>query len=475
MRRKLIQGAGWSVLGPLTGRLIDMAVLLLLARMLTPADFGLTALALSIVSIIEMVVEVPLVLALTRLPSLERDHYDTAFTIGLMRGAVLFSLVLLAAWPFAAFYQDARLFPVAAAYAIAPVARSLYSPRMADQMRALHFAPVFVAMFSGKIIAAIATLGVLSAGGGYWAIATQSITSSVAASVISYGLAPYRPALSLAKFSAFAGFLGWFSLSQIMAAVSWQFDRFALGARLSKPDLGEYTMASDLSVIPTQSLIGPIMQPVTSAFSRLTGNQQQLRTAFIKAASAVMMIAAPICILIFATAHWITELVFSDAWTDVSVYLSWLSLTVLPFAYYQVFQGLALALGKTSAIFKASAIDLAARVLALPAGLILYSVMGVIAARGACAILTFMLAAFYAKKLIGVQISDQLRGLGPVALASIALTFVLVFSTSILSHTDWHPIFELALTALAGGSVYLGTLYALGALQDILKLRSSRL
>lgn len=468
LRLKLIKGVGWSVSGRLLSRLIDMATLLILARILVPADFGVTALAFSVVTILDMVLEVPLVQALTRLRTLDRDHYDTAFTLGLLRGLLFTVIVLAAAWPFAQFYNDDRLFGLVAVLSLAPAARSLYSPKMADHMRELRFGPMFATQMVGKIAAAGLALWVLWMNGGYWAIAVNNVAASVAATVLSYVIAPYRPALSLGQFKAFSGFLGWFSLSQVVAALNWQFDRFVLGAGISKSELGQYTMAGDLAVLPTQSLIGPAMQPVMAAFSKLNDDAERLRRAFLRAATIMMMAAAPICILIFATAEWITAILFNDQWQNISLYLSLLSLTVLPIAYYQVFYSLALAADRTRLIFNLNAIDLAVRVVLVPAGIYFHSVLGVIAARGICALLIVALSMYYTKKLIGVRITEQLNGLSTVALACVAMLIALAVCTGILSTTGWHPIIELAIAASCGGGIYLLMLYYLGAARLVL-------
>src|SRR5262245_25977054 len=122
---KTILGAGWTVAGRLGGRAIDFITLLVLARILSPADFGVVALGVTLVAIVETVLEIPLSQALTRLRELDKTHLDTAFTLGLLRG-LFFSLVIFAAaWPFAYFYHDGRLVWVVAALGVGPFARGL--------------------------------------------------------------------------------------------------------------------------------------------------------------------------------------------------------------------------------------------------------------------------------------------------------------------------------------------------------------
>jgi O-antigen/teichoic acid export membrane protein len=177
-----------------------------------------------------------------------------------------------------------------------PIARSLYNPGMVKFIRQMSFRETFMAEFVGKILASTTAIALVYLGGGYWAIAASSITSSVATTLISYLLAPYRPALSLINLSDFSTFLGWFSSAQVLSALSWQFDRALLGYFVTKSDLGQYTMASDLSVLPTQSLIGPAMKPVMAAFSRINDGPERLGNAYLKASRFTMMLAVPTCI-----------------------------------------------------------------------------------------------------------------------------------------------------------------------------------
>jgi PST family polysaccharide transporter len=96
---------------------------------------------------------------------------------------------------------------------------------MVKFIRQMSFRETFMAEFVGKILASTTAIALVYLGGGYWAIAASSITSSVATTLISYLLAPYRPALSLINLSDFSTFLGWFSSEQVVSALSWQFDR----------------------------------------------------------------------------------------------------------------------------------------------------------------------------------------------------------------------------------------------------------
>jgi len=459
---KTILGAGWSVSSRLGGRLIDFVTVLVLARMLTPSDFGLTALAMSLIVIADTVLELPLIQALIRLKYISKSHLDTAFTLGILRGLLLSVVVLTAAWPFSIIYNDNRLTTLVAALAIGPIFRGLYSPGMVKFIRQMSFRQGFIAELLGKIIASMVAISLVYLGGGYWAIVASSVISSVAATLISYLLAPYRPTLSLLNFSEFSSFMGWYSTAQVASALSWQFDRILLGYFVSKSDLGQYTMASDLSVLPTQSLIGPAMQPVMAAFSRINDDRGRLRNAYLKASHFTMMLAVPTSVGMALTSDMIVYVLLGSKWQEAAIYLQWLALSIVLSAYYQPLYCLALAINRPSVILRLSFIELCSRIVLVSSGLYFYSLMGAIAARGAVSLILFISSLLTARKLVDISLASQLGNLWKVGAACSVMAFAVLLMRYNLTGNHINVLLELGLTAAFGAIVYIGALLVLG-------------
>jgi O-antigen/teichoic acid export membrane protein len=459
---KTLLGAGWTVSSRLTGRLIDFGTVLVLARTLTPADFGLTALAMTLTVITDMVLEIPLIASLTRLSHVEKAHLDTAFTLGALRGLVLAVVILLAAWPFSLIYHDSRLVPLVAVIAIGPIARSLYSPAMVHYIRNMSFQQVFLAEILGKMAAFVVAVSVTYLGGGYWAIAANSVAAPFAAMIISYFIAPYSPKLSLAKLSDSSAFLGWLSMSQVVAALSWQFDRILLGYFITKADLGRYAMASDLSVLPLQSLITPAMQPVMTAFAKITHDRDRLRKAYSKASHFTMMLAAPACVGMSLTSDLIFDVLFGPKWAAAAIYLQWMALATVLGAFYQPLHSLALATNRTNVVFRLVLIELSCKIVLMSLGLYFYSVMGVIAARGIVSVILFILSLRAAQQLVGAHAAAEVAHLWKVG-ASCALMAVLVMMLRHeLAEQNINPVLEFVATSAFGAAAYVGTLFMLG-------------
>ncbi|HVX75135.1 MAG TPA: lipopolysaccharide biosynthesis protein [Bradyrhizobium sp.] len=459
---KTLLGAGWTVSSRLTGRLIDFGTLLVLARTLTPADFGLTALAMTLTVITDMVLEVPLIQALTRLTHVDKSHLDTAFSLGALRGLLVALVVLIAAWPFSRIYHDSRLIALVAVIAIGPIARSLYSPAMVNYIRNMSFRQVFLAEISGKIAAFAVAVTVTYLGGGYWAIAANSVAAPVAAMTISYFIAPYAPKFSLARFSEFSTFLGWLSMAQFVAALSWQFDRILLGYFISKADLGRYAMASDLSVLPSQSLIGPAMQPVMAAFAKINHDRDRLRNAYSKASHFTMMLAAPACVGMSLTSDLIVSVLFGPKWTASAAYLQWLALATVLSAFYQPLYSLALATNRTSIVFRLGFAELCCKIILMSLGLYFYSAMGVIAARGIVSVIVFVLSLLAARHLVGTHAASEVAHLWKVGASCAVMTMLVIVLRNELAGRHLNAVIELGITSMFGAIAYVGTLFMLG-------------
>ncbi len=459
---KAFQGAGWLVLSRFVGRLIDFFTLLVLARMLSPADFGIAALATSLVVVVDTVLEVPVTQALVRLSEVNKDHLDTGFTLNLFRCGLMAFIILCAAVPFSVLNHEPLLLPLVCVLALGPASRAFASPAMVAFARRMSFRQTFMMEVLGKFCASVVATIIVFAGGSYWAIVANFVIASVGSSIVSYVLAPYRPALSLSRFSDFAGFMGWFSSAQLISALNWQFDRFMIGAFSDRATLGRYAVASDISVIPTQSIIGPALQPVMAAFSQINSDRARVGAAFLKAARFAMVISIPICFGISATADLATDILLGAKWKEAAPLLSILALAVAPIPYFQTLYSVSVAIDRPNVIFRLNATDFCIRILLLPVGFYADSVLGVSYARLAISLIMFAVYLKSAEALLGLPITRQLLNIWKIGFAGLMMIASVMFLRHHLAIVHLQDQLELALVATSGAGIYGMTLLVLG-------------
>ena len=416
LKLQTVKGAGWTVSSRLIGRLIDFIVLLLLARLLSPNDFGLIAIASSLISIIDMLFEIPITQALTRLKEVTKSDLDTAFTIGLIRGLFISLIVAIAAYPISLIYHDSRLSILVLSLVVAPISRGLYSPSMVRYLRGIQFMPIFFMELAGKIIGGFAAFICAYNNGSYWSLAANTIVGSVAPACISYLLAPYKPNLSMKSFSKFSSFTGWFTTSQIVAALSWQYDRIFLGYFLERGQLGRYTMASDLSVLPNQTIVGPAMRPLTAAFVSVVNLPDRVGPAFLRSIRLTMVLSSPIALGIAIEADDIVLIALGDQWAETAIYLPWLSIASLLSIYASPFFALATALDQPKLILKVNFFDALLKVTISSVAYFFGGIASFLAARVIASGITFYYTLWLVRASIRISIRKQIISLGSVAI-----------------------------------------------------------
>ncbi|WP_267414880.1 oligosaccharide flippase family protein, partial [Sphingomonas sp. GC_Shp_4] len=277
--KRTAAAAIWLVSVRLLTKSIDFIALLVLARLLTPADFGLVAIAMTLIFIVEAVLELPINQALVRQSAITQSQLDTAFTLAVLRGLILAALLALAAYPFSFVYGDHRLVGLVLALGWAPVLRGLMSPKLAVYARQIDFRRDFIIDLSGKVVSLAFSIVLAWQTHSYWALVLGTVVTPLVMMITSYLVAPYRPRLSLRDWPIFAGFAGWSTVTQMLSALSWQADRLILGRFATRQQLGTFTLANDLSYIPELALIKPIMRPLMSAFAHVGDSPERLRHA----------------------------------------------------------------------------------------------------------------------------------------------------------------------------------------------------
>ena len=370
--------------------------------------------------------ELPVGMALVTFPTRTKLHYDTAFTIQLMRGIALALVLLILAWPLSQIYSDHRLIGLISALGIAPASRGLGSPRIVDYSVNFNFWPNFIMEVSGKLVALALSVSLAWSTRSYWSLALGTIAAPITMLVVSYCYAPYLPALSLKRWSDFSVFLRWTTASQTLAALAWQMDQLMLGRFVSRFELGRFSMAANLSVLPTQIFVVQVINPLVVAFSSVREDASRLKAAYHKSAISIVAIGLPIMVGMSMCAEPMIRLILGEKWLAAAPILSWLSLSMVPSLFVSPLGPLAITLNKTGILFRLVAIELVIKLPLMLVAVLYYGIPGVIAVRLATAVVVAGFAMLAARKLIGLSMRDQLLGPWRPMMSVVIMALVIV-------------------------------------------------
>jgi O-antigen/teichoic acid export membrane protein len=412
---RTIHAGLWTVGARLASRLVDFLTLLVLARFLGPADFGLVATAMTLIFIVEAVLELPLTSALLRLPVITPRAFSTAFTLGLLRGLLVAGLMAALAWPIARIYGDDRLVLLICTLALAPATRGLLSPRMILFEKAMDFRRRGSLELIGKTVAATVAISIAVTTKSYWAITAGTVMTPTVMMICSYAMAPMRPRLTLADWPLFADLIGWNFVSQTITAINWQIDRILLPRFIDVASFGRFAAANDLSQLPHQAIAAPAAGPLMAAFVAAR-EKGRIKEAYLSSSASLILVLMPIYVFMAMFSGPVIQVLLGPHWDGASPILAGLAIAGLLGLPSIPMPPLVMVLNQSRSLAVRSVIELLVRVPLSLVGVTLFGVAGAVVARAGGSIAISVSSMALVRSVAGLSILDQLRvSVRPVA------------------------------------------------------------
>ena len=462
LREGVIRGAFSLGSARIAMSLLNAAGIVVLARILTPDDFGVVAIATAVVSVIAAVTEASLQQALVQCREPTRAHIDTVWTMSLIRACLILAVIALAAWPLAQVYGDERLAGVFMVAGLAGAFMEFYNPLLTLATRELRFGPLALFQIGQKVAGLGLAIGLAIALEGFWGIVLGNALGTLLAALASYFILPYRPAFSLSRLREIWGFSGWMFLNQLCETLNWRFDQLAIGLSVTKAQLGFYSVADNFAVIPSRELSFPLRNALFPGFLRVADQPAKLRNAFLKAQAGLALVTAPAAIGLALLAQPAVDLFLGPRWALAVPLLQWLAVTYAFDTFITVVRPLGMAMGETRYLFLRQLAALFVRIPLILGGLMLGGLVGAAAGRALSSFVNCLISFMLAKQLVSVGIWAQIRSHG-MTLASLATmaTAVLAVQAVLPPVVAEKPLLQLLVLVPVGALAYSGAVLAL--------------
>lgn len=436
---RLIKGTAWLSMARLLVNLLSILSTFVLARLLTPADFGLVALGTTMMLVMTEVTELSLAQALVRHANPTTAHFDTAWTLNALRGTVLGSAFALAGLPAAELYGDSRLNGIMLALGASIFMSGLTNPRRVLLTRELVFWQEFVLNVGQKFAGVAVSILIAYLYQSYWALVVGILATQAANVAISYMVLPYLPRPRFVHARELFSFSVWVTAVQIVNTLNWRFDALFVGKFLGSTALGHYTVGNTLASIPTRETTSPLRQTFFPAFSSMRDDMPRLSAAYQRAQAVVTAVALPAGIGAALVADPLIRLMMGEKWIPAIFIVQALAAVYALQTLGSSVDAVGMARGETRLLFVRSLQMLLVRVPIIVAAMLLFGMVGLVAARVFTGLLATAVNMFLVRRLIGVGVRDQIR-VNSRALTSSAVMVVAAFAVSRLfsSSTETH-------------------------------------
>jgi lipopolysaccharide exporter len=266
-------GAGWMVAWRAATRILGLASTLILVRILDPSDFGIVALAMSCVLIVDAMAFIGAEDSLVREKEPSRAMLDTAFTLNVLRALVSSMVIAALAKPAAAFLGEPGLTPVILLLAASAAIEGFGNIGTVAFRRGLEFEKEFRLQVVPRLAAVLLTVFLAVMLRNYWALVAGIVLQRVLRMAFSYAMHAYRPRFSLAAWRDLAAFSGWAWAIMVATQLRGRAESILIGRMLDATDVGIYEAGKEIAFLPTSELVQPVCYAAYSGFaeSRNTG------------------------------------------------------------------------------------------------------------------------------------------------------------------------------------------------------------
>jgi O-antigen/teichoic acid export membrane protein len=320
LRRRAFHGIAWTGGGVAAEMAFQAAVIMILARLLVPADFGIVSIALVATGFVGIFGEFGLIPALIQRERLEPAHLRTAFT-GSLAFAVLIGAALWIASPWVArFFGIPAVASMMCALALAPCLRAWASVPSAMLQRAMRFRDISLANVVSYVVGfGVVGVGMGLAGLGAWSLVGAHLVQAVVYGVVLHLAWPvsHRPGLDRAALRDLLGYGGGISFARLSNYVATRGDNMVVGYALGPTALGLYGPAYHLMALPADLFQRVVQTVLFPAIARLQTEPARLAAAYRRGLALTALVALPGTLLAILLAPEMVDVVLGPRWRGV--------------------------------------------------------------------------------------------------------------------------------------------------------------
>ena len=411
----------------------QVATLVILARILPPAAFGLLAMVASLSLVLDLLKELGLSSATIQRNDITQAQVSALFWINAAAGTLLAVALALAAPLLADFYNQPDLTAVARWLALGFAMSGLTVQHWALLRRQMRFAAIAGLETAADYAGYAAAIVLAVAGEGYWALVAQRLITPAVLMVGSWLACRWRPGRPAAApgLRSLLNFGASVTVSGLATALARSFDQIMIGWLWGAAALGLYERTTRLLVLPVNAINAPVYSAGMPALSRLVEQPDRYRAMFRQIVQKLGLLTMPVFAVAALTADWMVEILFGRSW-DAAIPLASLFSASAVFLPVMLSMGLLfLSQGRTADFLRANLLDAGVCVVAILAGLPWGSV-GVAASMAVAVLVVRTPLAFWLATRRGpVRLGEVCRAIAPPAsaaiVAAIAVGFVRAF------------------------------------------------
>lgn len=451
LKDKTISGVKWNAIGRFSTQGVSFFISILLARILSPSDYGVIGMITIFIAIAQTFIESGFGTALIRKKDCTDEDYSTAFYFNIIVGIVSYLILFIAAPYIADFFEMPILTEIVRVFSINLFLGSLTIVQGARLTAAIDFKSQAKISLVATIISGCVGLAMAYRGYGVWSIVYQSISSSIVRVILFWFITKWKPKISFSRqsFKYLFGFGSKILSASLLHTLYSNLTTILIGKFYTPKDLGYYSRGESLAIFPCSNIAGVIQSVTYPILSKIQDDDVRLIQVYRKYIRMMSIIIFFVMFLLVALANPLIITLFTDKWQNSVIYLQ-----VFCFAYMfdhicSLNLNILYVKGRSDLVLRLEiikkTISISMIIAAIPFG-----VLAICISRALYTQIAVIINTYYTDKLFGLGYFAQVRDF----IIYFIFSFIAVIPAFILSFTSLSPILILIIGACAACLIY---------------------
>lgn len=433
LKKKTVSSLVWSACQRFGTLFLAFVGNLILARFLTPNDYGLIGMLTVFISLSETFIDSGLGSALIQKNNPTEEDYSTVFWTNITVSIFCYTILFFLAPYIAKFFGIELLEKILKIKGLVLIIQAFRIIQTTKFQKELNFKHLSIVYFICSLISTITSIVLAFLGFGVWSLVAKTLVESSLKTIILVLLGKWKPLLcfSWQSFKSLFSYGGVMLLTSLVLRLYSSMQSLLIGKTFSAQELGYYTQAAKLEEVPTTAMEGVVNQVTFPVFSKIKDEKEKIQNGLKKILNCVSYVSFPLMVFFIICAEPIFDFLFTDIWKPSIPYFKYLCLVGMMVSVNTINTNLIKATGKKREYFN---LQVTKRIFAMIL-LVLslkFGMKGLLIARVIIEYAFFIANGRVTKRVIGYKIIEQLKDCIPNYLVSFFVGFItfLVFRNS---------------------------------------------
>lgn len=424
LQRKTTTGFFWVIGHQISVQAINFIVLIILARVLMPADFGIIAMLQVFISIGMVLLDGGMASSLIRTTNVTNKDYSTVFYLNMIFSVFIYLVLYFTSPLIAAFFNQPLLTNIVRVYGIIFILQALVSVQNTKLTKEMNFKLQLYMQLPATITGAVAGIWFANNGYGAWSLVYMNLIRTTIFMAQHWIFTDWKPVFIIDKELLRKHFSFGYKLT-IIGIINTIYNNIydiIIGKMFTPFMLGLYNQANTLSIFPVQLISGAVDKVTYPAFAQIQNENEKLKIVYRKVMQQIVFWISPLMMLLIITATPLFKLVLTDKWLPAVPYFQILCIYAImyPLQVYNI--NILNVKGRSDLLLK---IELVKKSVGI-AGTLTAAYFGIFPLlwfKVIYGLFLFYMNTFYSGRLIGYSMNEQLKDISPIIGKSILIMF----------------------------------------------------